>query len=250
MENSLERIYPKQLNIDLPAENNSLGIHLARYEFAEKHLKGKYILDIACGCGYGTALLAEKNPDKEFIGVDIDRAVISYAQKNYQGKNLRYLCADAMGFCFQTKQGNKRFDTIISIETIEHVPHPKEMVTHLLTQLNDQGIMIASVPTTPTVDGNPFHLHDFTVSSFYKLFSTSNYHPLHNFEQIQAWEFKGIFSKKTSQINRSQGIGRRVIRHYIKNPSALFSRLYAMLSKGLNNRYLTTIFIKNAKPSS
>lgn len=245
MENSLERIYPKQLNIDLPAENNSLGIHLARYEFAEKHLNGKYILDIACGCGYGTALLAEKNPDKEFIGVDIDRSVISYAQKNYKAKNLRYICADAMNFCFQTKLGDRHFDTIISIETIEHVPYPQKMVSHLLTQLNEHGIMIASVPTTPTVDGNPFHLHDFTVSSFYKLFSASNYLPVNNFEQIQAWEFKGIFSKKTSDINRSQGIGRRVIRHYFKNPSALFFRLYAMLSKGLNNRYLTTVFMKS-----
>ena len=56
------------------------------------------------------------------------------------------------------------------------------MVAHLLTQLNNHGVMIASVPTTPTIDGNPFHLHDFTASSFYRLFEHSSFHPILDFE--------------------------------------------------------------------
>ena len=247
MKNSLERIYPKQLNLEIQAENDTLAIHIARYEFAQNNLQGELILDIACGCGYGTALLAQQHPDKKFTGVDIDPAAIAYAQENYKLANLRYICDDAMSFSFQTQSEVQLFDTIISIETIEHVPHPLKMVTHLLTQLADQGVMIASVPTTPTIDGNPFHLHDFTVSSFYQLFSNSSYYPITNFEQIQDWEFKGIFSKKHSKINRSQGVGRYVIKYYLKHPTALFRRLNAMLFKGLNNRYLTTVFKKNSQ---
>lgn len=244
IEHSLERIYPKLLNVKEKNHRDVLDIHLQRYQFSSQQLRGKHILDIACGCGYGTALMAESHPDKMFIGVDVDPIAVEYAKKHYQADNLRYECGNGMDFTLKKEENNKfqRFDTIISLETIEHVHNPKKMVTHLLTQLSDQGVMIASVPTTPTVDGNPHHLHDFTVSSFYRLFSTSNYHASETFEQIQHWEFKGLFSKKQSQENRSQGVARNVIKHYIKRPSALFFRVYSILTKGLNNRYLTAVF--------
>ncbi|MCG6201758.1 hypothetical protein [Psychromonas antarctica] len=65
-------------------------------------------------------------------------------------------------------------DTIISLETIEHLRKPQKMVTHLLTQLGNKGVLMASVPTTPTVDGTLHQINDFTLSSFYRLFSASN----------------------------------------------------------------------------
>ena len=245
---SLERIYPKQLNAKEKSHQEVLDIHLKRYQFSAKQLRGEFILDIACGCGYGTALMAKAHPDKQFIGVDVDPTAVKYAREHYQANNLRYECGNGMDFTLKIegKDQPQAFDTIISLETIEHVVEPQKMVTHLLTQLSEKGIMIASVPTTPTVDGNPHHLHDFTVASFYRLFSASNYQPGETFEQIQDWEFKGLFSKKESQENRSQGVARNVIKHYIKKPSALFFRVYSMLTKGLNNRYLTAVFSKSS----
>ena len=44
----------------------------------------KKVLDVACGCGYGSALLAERHPDKQVTGVDIDPAAIAYARQHYQ----------------------------------------------------------------------------------------------------------------------------------------------------------------------
>lgn len=244
-EHSLERIYPKQLNKDEKSHQDVLEIHLERYQFASSQLSGTHILDIACGCGYGTALMAEAHPDKQFVGVDVDPKAVEYAKAHYQADNLRYKCGNGLDFQLLIEDGKfQQFDTIISLETIEHVPQPQKMVTHLLTQLSEKGVMIASVPTTPTVDGNPHHLHDFTVASFYRLFSQSNYQPNETFEQIQYWEFKGLFSKKESKENRSQGVGRNIVKHYVKKPSALFFRVHSILTKGLNNRYLTAVFSK------
>lgn len=243
---SLERIYPKQLDCNQISHQDVLDLHLARYQFSSVHLQGDLILDIACGCGYGTVLMAEAHPNKHFIGVDVDPDAIRYANAHYQADNLRYECGSALNFTLKEKHSDtlQYFDTIISLETIEHVSEPQKMVSHLLTLLSEAGIMIASVPTTPTVDGNPHHLHDFSVASFYRLFSSAQYQAKETFEQVQHWEFKGLFCKNKSQDNRSQGVARNVIKHYIKKPSALYFRLLSMITKGFNNRYLTVVFHK------
>jgi 2-polyprenyl-3-methyl-5-hydroxy-6-metoxy-1,4-benzoquinol methylase len=114
---TIERIYPKDLNPLNPDDQASLQIHMQRYEFAALHLSGQRVLDMACGCGYGTALLAERNPDKQVTGVDIDPAAIAYARAHYQQPNLRYECADAEQF--SSDQG---FECIVSLETFELPP--------------------------------------------------------------------------------------------------------------------------------
>jgi 2-polyprenyl-3-methyl-5-hydroxy-6-metoxy-1,4-benzoquinol methylase len=147
---TLERIYPKDLNPQNLDEQASLHIHIQRYEFAAEHLSGLRVLDIACGCGYGTALLAERNPDKQVTGVDIDPAAIAYAHQHYPLPNLRYECVDAEQF--SSDQG---FDCIVSLETIEHLPCPQQLLANYARLLADGGKVIASVPITPTLDGNP-----------------------------------------------------------------------------------------------
>ena len=58
---TIERIYPKDLDPHSSDDQNTLRIHMERYEFAAQHLSGACVLDMACGCGYGTALLAERH---------------------------------------------------------------------------------------------------------------------------------------------------------------------------------------------
>ena len=102
--------------------------------------------------------------------------------------------------------------------------------------------MIASVPTTPTLDGNPHHLHDFSQASFLALFRTHGLHPDQSFEQIQWWQFKGLFAKRQTKQHRSEGMGNAVLQYYRKHPSYLLLRLGSMLRYGFSNRYLTCNF--------
>ena len=130
---TIERIYPKDLNPQNPDDQASLHIHMQRYEFAATHLSGVRILDMACGCGYGTALLAERHPDKQVIGVDIDPEAIAYARQHYQLANLRYECADAEQFrefasklglgtweepCFQLTAKYRGGDLVATLDSI------------------------------------------------------------------------------------------------------------------------------------
>lgn len=196
-EHSLERIYPKQLNQDDKGHQDVLEIHLERYQFASEQLRGTHILDIACGCGYGTALMAEAHPDKQFVGVDVDPMAVKYARDHYQADNLRYECGNGMDFQLLMEEGKfLQFDTIISLETIEHVPEPQKMVTHLLTQLSEKGVMIASVPTTPTVDGNPHHLQISLLLLFIVCFQPQIIKRVKRLSRSNIGSLKGYFQRK------------------------------------------------------
>jgi SAM-dependent methyltransferase len=234
---TIERIYPKQLDQTNSDDQNTLRIHMQRYRFAAACLSGERVLDMACGCGYGTALLAELNPDKILIGVDIDPEAIAYAQQHYRLPNLSYQCADAQSF-----SSEQPFDCIVSLETIEHLPNPQRLVGNYARLLAEQGQVIASVPITPTLDGNPHHLHDFSQASFFKLFDTHGLRPDQQFEQIQWWQFKGLFSKREAKQHRSEGVGNAVLQYYRKHPLYLLRRLASMLRYGFSNRYLTCNF--------
>lgn len=238
---SIERIYPPDLDPASPSDQATLHIHLERYEFAARNLGGERVLDMACGCGYGTALLAERHPDKQVTGVDIDPKAIAYAQRHYQLPNLRYVCADAERF--DEGQG---FDSIVSLETIEHLPDPVRLVANYARLLTAGGRVIASVPITPTLDGNPHHLHDFSRRSFLALFRRHRLHPSEQaLEQIQWWQFRGLFSRRPDHAkrHRSEGVGNAVLGYYRRHPTYLFSRLAAMLRYGFSNRYLTCLFV-------
>ncbi|MEN0105294.1 MAG: class I SAM-dependent methyltransferase [Pseudomonas sp.] len=236
---SIERIYPMDLDPNNAADHATLEIHMQRYEFASGLLHGTRVLDMACGCGYGTALLAERHPDKTVVGVDIDPDAIAYAQAHYQLPNLSYVCANAETFA--SEQG---FDAIVSLETIEHLPSPERLVANYSRLLADAGQVIASVPITPTLDGNPHHLHDFSKGSFARLFRAQGLRSVKEFEQIQWWQFKGLFSKKPDhqKQHRSEGVGNAVLQYYRAHPFYLLARVGSMLRYGFSNRYLTCQF--------
>lgn len=238
---TIERIYPKQLDLACADDQNTLRIHLERYQFAAQHAQGSNILDMACGCGYGTFLLAQQHPDKLVTGVDLDPNAVAYAEQHYQRDNLQFICANAEQF-----SAEQPFDTIVSLETIEHLPNPMALAKNQIQLLSTSGRLIASVPITPTLDGNPHHLHDFSHSSFLRLFSVFNLRAVENFEQIQYWQFKGLFSAKPDlkKKHRSQGVGNAVVSYYLKNPLYLLKRLHSMLRYGFSNRYLTCVFVR------
>src|SRR5258705_8000943 len=89
--------------------------HLHRYHNALELVKGKTVLDIACGEGYGTAILSE-NAGKVF-GIDIDPVSIEHARKTYKKDNIEFIEGSADNIPLP---GNS-VDVIVSYETIEHI---------------------------------------------------------------------------------------------------------------------------------
>src|SRR6266705_1909025 len=161
---SLERLIPLELNTEETTGSDTLKLHLDRYKFAEKYLIPGSVLDIACGVGYGTVVLAQSQQATEVIGVDVSGEAIRYAREHYPHQRISYVRSSAHDF--KPQQG---FENIVSLETIEHLDHPAEFFSRLLALLRPGGRLITSAPITPSVDANPHHKSNFSARTFTRL---------------------------------------------------------------------------------
>ena len=229
--NSMERIVPDKLQEGTTGQT-TLALHLERYEFAFNFIKQGQILDIACGVGYGTAFLAGKNEEIEMItGVDISTNAIDYAKGRYNHPKINFICADAMLY-----QVDQKYDVIISLETIEHLPKPKLFIQNIQQQLKPNGVMIASVPITPSVDANPHHLTDFTKKSFRRIFTDLGFTELDSLLQVQSYS---PFQVAARTEPRMEHMRQGLLKYYLQNPGSAIKRIASVFQDGFNNKYLT-----------
>lgn len=229
---SLERLVPDELEAGDVTGQEALRISVERYEFAARYARPGRLLDLACGVGYGTRLLTDRAPQVEdALGVDLSEATIAYAGRRYANVRTRYRACDAMGF-----EDPDGFDTVVSIETIEHLAHPRRFVEHLVSLLRPGGVLIASVPSTPSVDANPHHLQDFTERSFRGLFAGRGLREVDHFVQDQPYSLPAVLGRSERRL---QELRPNLPAYYARHPRALLCRLAATLRHGFKNRYLT-----------
>ncbi len=132
--------------------------HTERYRFAGKYVKGKQVIELGCGTGYGSSILAQAGA-KKVIALDISADAISYAKKHFPHKNVEY----TVGSAEKTALLQKSADVVISFETIEHLANPDKFIAEAIRLLKDNGTCIISTPNAQTSFGdNPYHLKEFT----------------------------------------------------------------------------------------
>jgi trans-aconitate methyltransferase len=200
------------------------------------------LLDIASGSGYGTALLADRHPAVQCTGVDIDSDAVAFASSAYGRPNVTFRQADAM--TFSDEQG---FDTIVSLETIEHLDVPQVFVDRLVAMLRPGGRIIASVPSTPSIDGNPYHRSDFTERSFVAMFERHGLNRVSWFRLVQPFSSTPSYTRQDASKAR---ILRRLVRHYARHPDSLLRRLVATVRYGFENRYITAVWERSTSEVS
>jgi SAM-dependent methyltransferase len=235
---TLERITPRDLTDGEATGADTLVIHLARYDFASHYIRPGRLLDVACGVGYGTHLLASRRDDIKCVGADIASDAIATARNIYSHPRAEFVVADAMNF-----SDPDGFGTIVSLETIEHLPEPQAFVDRLVTLLRPGGRLIASVPSTPSVDANPHHMHDFTEDSFRALFRPHRLDEIACLRIAQPYAPVPVLRREEA---RAVDIRRNLLSYYASNPRRLVRRLAATLRYGFENRYLTVAFEKPA----
>lgn len=227
---TLERIIPDALEPESATGRETLELHLARYRFAATQVRGR-LLDLACGVGYGSALLAEVPEVTQVVGGDIAMSALRHARAHYPHPRVVLGCGDYAGWL---RPGS--FDSIVSLETIEHVPEPERLLQQFATLLRPGGVLVASVPVTPSVDANPHHRTDFTEASFFRLGAAAGFSRLAFLRQEQPYS---LFRIVTRQEERTRDMRQGLLGYYIRHPASAVRRLVSTLRYGFTNRYLT-----------
>ena len=132
--------------------------HIERYKFAAEFVQGR-VLDIACGSGYGSKMLADRA--EEVWGGDISEEAIKIAKEKYSGENVHFRLMDASELPFD----NNYFDLAVSFETIEHLKDSEKFVAEIKRVLKPGGRLILSTPdkrvTKKLGVENKFHVKEF-----------------------------------------------------------------------------------------
>jgi 2-polyprenyl-3-methyl-5-hydroxy-6-metoxy-1,4-benzoquinol methylase len=141
--------------------------HRARYEWAGDFLSGyltphSAVLDAACGCGYGTAMLADALPRSFVSGVDVNPGALDWAVRYWKRPNNAFAQMDVSRFDVL----GASFDAIVSFETVEHVEADTAVLAGFSRTLRPGGVLIVSVPNQAVIPFNkrkyPFHVRHYT----------------------------------------------------------------------------------------
>ena len=142
--------------------------HQKAYFFCLEYVAGKSVLELGSGSGFGSRLLAAKA--KAVLAVDSDCRALTQAQKKFHHPNLSFVCKDIMSF-----KSDSKFDVIIALQTLEHLPDPSLFLKKANILLEDRGVLIISTPNTLNSSPypNPYHLREYTPSELKDLISES-----------------------------------------------------------------------------
>lgn len=123
-------------------------IHKVRYRFAAQHAKGRRVLDAGCGAGYGAAMLAQAGG--RVTAIDADAGIVDWARQRYGTTGLDFAAMDVQRLAF----AGDRFDLVVSLQVMEHIPDTAAYLSELYRVLAPGGELILS-----TENEEVHHLH-------------------------------------------------------------------------------------------
>ncbi len=146
---------------DVPAENYWFRRHLVVYEWIAERCAGLKVVDMACGEGYGTDVLARGA--REVTGVDANPEAFEHARLKYTRPGVRFVRN-------MIELHAEPCDVVVFLQTIEHVTDPEGVLRHFKEMA---GAVYVSTPNLLTLappgadrSGNPWHLREYRVAEF------------------------------------------------------------------------------------
>jgi SAM-dependent methyltransferase len=160
MEFTGERFIPEAANHNSMPED-----HYSRYFFAAELVRGRRVLDLGCGTGYGSYHLSQKGA-AFVLGLDVGAEAVRYASRHYRAPNLAFARSDAL--CLPLRPGS--FDLVVSFEVLEHLQEVEIYLSGIGDVLHERGWLIGSTPnrllSSPDVEQpyNPFHHREYDLA--------------------------------------------------------------------------------------
>ena len=150
---------------DVPEENYWFRRHLVVYEWIAARAHGRRVVDLACGEGYGSAVLARTAAS--VVGVDANPEAFEHARLKYKGVRFERNMVELW---------TGDVDCVVFLQTIEHVQDPDAVLDHVRELIGPRGVAYVSTPNVLTLapsgaerSGNPWHVREYRAAEFGEL---------------------------------------------------------------------------------
>lgn len=165
-----ERVVPERSGEGLARAN--LIRHRAAYLHARKQFReAKRVLDVGCGTGYGSAMIA--TPNREAVGIDTSDEAVDWANKTYRGENASFFVMPATELRFP----DGSFDAVCSVQSIEHFDDVELFLSEVVRVLRPDGVLAVATPNrltySPEGKINPFHTQEYDARELERLLAES-----------------------------------------------------------------------------
>ncbi len=154
---------------DLPEENYWYRRHLVVYDWIARRVKGMRVIDMACGEGYGSAVLSREA--EHVTGVDANPEAHAHAKAKYENDKVT-IARDLI----ETYREEPPVDCVVFLQTIEHVQDPAGVLRHFASIMKPEGVAYVSTPNLLTLapegaekSENPWHVKEYRPGEFREL---------------------------------------------------------------------------------
>jgi SAM-dependent methyltransferase len=136
--------------------------HVAAYRLCAPLLPAGRVLDLGCGVGHSYRELAPR----ETVGVDLDPSVLAGQERETHAADMREL-----------PFGEGTFESVLSVQSIEHVPDPQRVVAEVRRVLAPGGRAVFVTPNRLTFGPpeeiiDPYHYVEFDAPELAELCGT------------------------------------------------------------------------------
>jgi SAM-dependent methyltransferase len=217
---------------DVPEENYWFRRHLVVYRWIASRVGGRRVVDLACGEGYGSAVLARTAVS--VIGVDANPEAFEHARLKYSGPRLSF-----ERNMLELWDGD--VDCVVFLQTIEHVQDPDAVLDRLRELIGPAGVAYVSTPNVLTLapkgaerSGNPWHMREYRAHEYRALcgrhFGSVDLFGLFPARRLRAHQW-AIEHAGWDAVHSRLGI---TDRFYERFTPAISTRDFALRSRGLD----------------
>jgi 2-polyprenyl-3-methyl-5-hydroxy-6-metoxy-1,4-benzoquinol methylase len=150
----------ERLSLEAVSANTVIASeHVHRYRAAAALCAGLRVVDLACGSGYGSAIL--RQTAASVVGVDNDAATVDMARATVGADtDIEFVAADAVEFLNRRLESD--YDAVVCLEGLEHLTDLTGAVKALAALARAGTKLVVSVPNSRTfAEENEFHVTDF-----------------------------------------------------------------------------------------
>ncbi len=159
---------------DTDQDEQAKAEHLARYKHVLEAVRGRNVLDLGCGAGYGAAAMADVA--KLVCGIDRRLEAVQYARQHHAKPNVAFLTRDIRDL----NDGKARwYDVVTAFEVLEHMEDPRDLlevargsapdgILYLSTPFYTRTVHVAPADAMATF-GNAWHLHAWDAPGLWEL---------------------------------------------------------------------------------